>query len=191
MKKRRNDVPDLSAQSEPTKVPDEAEHVQPEVTVVMKARYCATTMQAAIDAGVNGFALTLLAESLGDKGTLVDGGTMFTFPHDHKGRTVWITVTGQRPEVLFPESSRMLDKEDGLGLGLSPREREILDLIDQGDIPKTIADKLCLAKRTVDFHLGNAYAKLGVQTRHNALIVYRTAKQRTLQNIGGDSHVQR
>ena len=50
-------------------------------------------MQEAINCGVNGFAVVLLAESLGDKDKLVDGGVMFAYPFDHKKRPVWIIVT--------------------------------------------------------------------------------------------------
>lgn len=47
---------------------------------------------------------------------------------------------------------------------LSPRERDCLQFIAAGLRPDTIADRLTLAKVTVDMHLTNARKKLGCRT---------------------------
>ena len=72
----------------------------------MKTRKCeinvqfgVMSFQQASDIGVNSFAVQLLAESLGDKDILLEGGILFLFPHDHKGRPVWITVSGEAPVI--------------------------------------------------------------------------------------------
>ena len=49
--------------------------------------------------------------------------------------------------------------------GLSPREREVLRLVAAGDTNKSIAAALVLSVRTVDRHVSNIYAKLGVSSR--------------------------
>jgi DNA-binding NarL/FixJ family response regulator len=55
---------------------------------------------------------------------------------------------------------------------LTPREREILDLLSQGDLCKEIAKKLNLSLRTVHTHLKNIYEKLHVRSRTQAVIKY-------------------
>lgn len=57
---------------------------------------------------------------------------------------------------------------------LTSRELEILNLIFSGKASSEVAELLCVSKRTVDFHLGKAYAKLGVSNRVQA---YRRATE--------------
>ena len=49
--------------------------------------------------------------------------------------------------------------------GLSPRELEVLRLIASGRTNRAIAAELVLSERTVDRHVSNIYAKLGVSSR--------------------------
>ncbi len=54
----------------------------------------------------------------------------------------------------------------GAGLGaLSGRERDIADLVAKGRTNQEIGDELFLAAKTVEGHLTNVFAKLGVTTR--------------------------
>ena len=48
---------------------------------------------------------------------------------------------------------------------LSRREREVVALAAQGESTQAIARHLYLSERTIETHLGNAYAKLGVGSR--------------------------
>lgn len=52
---------------------------------------------------------------------------------------------------------------------LSPRELEVLHLIDQGLSNPEIAERLTLAPSTVKTHINNIYGKLGVQGRVQAI----------------------
>ncbi len=52
---------------------------------------------------------------------------------------------------------------------LSHREIEVLSLILEGQSSKEVANALCCTKRTVDFHLSNAYRKLQVSNRIQAM----------------------
>lgn len=52
---------------------------------------------------------------------------------------------------------------------LSPREQEVFAQLIQGKDNQEIADHLCISERTVRFHLGNIYDKLGVRSRGEAM----------------------
>jgi DNA-binding NarL/FixJ family response regulator len=48
---------------------------------------------------------------------------------------------------------------------LTERELEVLRLVAAGETNKTIATRLVLSERTVDRHVSNIFAKLGVSSR--------------------------
>ena len=48
---------------------------------------------------------------------------------------------------------------------LTPREQEVLRLVAAGDTNRTIAAALVVSERTVDRHVSNIFAKLGVSSR--------------------------
>lgn len=52
---------------------------------------------------------------------------------------------------------------------LTEREREVLELIAGGARPSEIAEKLVLSIKTVKNHLTRVYAKLGVESAHQAV----------------------
>lgn len=60
--------------------------------------------------------------------------------------------------------------------GLSPREREILELLASGFPNKQIADRLGLTDGTVRWHLRHVYEKLHVRSRTEAALKFRTSK---------------
>jgi DNA-binding NarL/FixJ family response regulator len=48
---------------------------------------------------------------------------------------------------------------------LTSRELEILQLVLIGLTNKAIAGEICVSEKTVEFHLGHIYTKIGVRTR--------------------------
>jgi len=52
----------------------------------------------------------------------------------------------------------------------SPREKEVIELLLQGKSNKQMALTLHVANRTVEFHLNNIYAKMGVTSRTEAVL---------------------
>ncbi len=48
---------------------------------------------------------------------------------------------------------------------LSKSEVEVVILVLQGLINREVANKLCVAEKTIKFHLGNAYKKLNISRR--------------------------
>jgi len=59
---------------------------------------------------------------------------------------------------------------------LSPREREILELLAEGHPNKTIADRLGLTDGTVRWHLRHVYDKLHVRSRTEAALKFRSTR---------------
>ena len=74
-----------------------------------------------------------------------------------------------RTRVTLPESSR--------GRGplsrLTPREREVLDLLATGATNKTIATTLFITEKTASVHVSNILAKLDVANRGEAAALAR------------------
>jgi len=59
---------------------------------------------------------------------------------------------------------------------LSPREREILELLAQGYADKEIADQLGVKHGTVRWHLQHVYEKLHVRSRTEAALKFRSSQ---------------
>jgi ATP/maltotriose-dependent transcriptional regulator MalT len=68
-----------------------------------------------------------------------------------------------------PDLARLSGLLDGKGAsrngGLSAREVEVLRLVAGGRTNRDIASELVISERTVDRHVSNIFAKLGVSTR--------------------------
>ena len=62
-----------------------------------------------------------------------------------------------------------------LGLGLTPRQCEVIRLLMRGNGTRTIAQSIGCSEATVRKHLENLYRRLGVQTR-TAAIAYILGK---------------
>ncbi|SDI19077.1 regulatory protein, luxR family [Actinokineospora alba] len=60
--------------------------------------------------------------------------------------------------------------------GLTDREREVATLISRGFLYRAAAKELCVSVKTIEYHIGNAYAKLGIANR--ADLVKRLAAAR-------------
>ncbi len=96
-----------------------------------------------------------------------------------------VRVVGKGEVYLYPTMAQMLVKdylnstqwEEGAGMSLSRREKEILSLIGEGCSTKEIAEKLVISPSTVHSHHSNLMTKLGLNNRRE-LIQY--ARQRGL-----------
>jgi DNA-binding NarL/FixJ family response regulator len=65
----------------------------------------------------------------------------------------------------------------------SEREKDVIKLLLQGKGNKQIALELGISNRTVEFHLSNIYAKLGINTRSEAILKFTESRLR--ESTGG------
>ena len=66
---------------------------------------------------------------------------------------------------------------DNVALSLSPREREIVDLLVLGKSNKEMADQLCLSSDTIKAHLQHIFRKIGVSSRLEAVVFFLTGRR--------------
>ena len=76
-----------------------------------------------------------------------------------------LNVTAGEKDFLFsPKGLEYLKAHLG-EKGLSRRETEVVILVLQGLTNKQVADKLCVAEKTVKFHLTNIYKRMKISRR--------------------------
>ena len=73
------------------------------------------------------------------------------------------------PDMLARLLPRLRRGHQGLGWDLSPRERQVLDLLAQGESKDAIAERLFLSTNTVRNHIQNILTKLGAHSRLEAV----------------------
>jgi DNA-binding NarL/FixJ family response regulator len=113
----------------------------------------------ALAAGATGYLLkqTPRAELLAALRQVHSGGSPMT---SNIARKV-VQSFQQRPQATLPES-----------VELSPREREVLDLLTRGYLYKEIADLLNISLPTVNTYIRRMYEKLHVRSRAQAAAKY-------------------
>jgi DNA-binding NarL/FixJ family response regulator len=96
---------------------------------------------------------------------------------DAAGLQAAVRAVAQGLVVLPPEHARRLvaPRAPGVALAgppaesLTPREREVLELLSQGLPNKLIAQRLQISEHTVKFHISSIFAKLGASSRTDAI----------------------
>ena len=110
---------------------------------------------------------TSAARSLGLRAALPFSAT----PQELAGavRAVHAGLLALHPDALAP--SRVGDAAVEAGAPLTPREREIVELMAEGASNRTIALQLAISRHTVKFHVASILAKLGARSRAEAVAV--------------------
>ena len=77
------------------------------------------------------------------------------------------------PAVTAQVLARLRDgpPEDSVTKRLTPKERQILDLVGEGLTNRQIAERLALAEKTVKNYVSTVLGKLGVESRTQAAII--------------------
>ncbi len=103
-----------------------------------------------------------------------------SFPENEQLRLQYIGKLGPNEFLLrlAKESSVDLPAEFSSELGLTTREGEVLAWLSKGKTNRDIAQILGLSPRTVDKHLEQIYAKLGVENRTAAAAIATNSNRR-------------
>jgi DNA-binding NarL/FixJ family response regulator len=117
---------------------------------------------AAMRAGARGYLLkgTNQADIVRAVHAVAAGGAMFG-PAVAQRVLEFFAGGSAHPAATFPQ--------------LSDREREVLDLLAQGDSNGRIASRLSISEKTVRNHVSNIFAKLAVADRAQAIVRAREA----------------
>ncbi len=115
---------------------------------------------SALEAGASGYLLkrTTEPELIAAIGDLRNGGSPMT------------SAIARKVVQFFHRRSTVRGGSEATPL--SPREREILELLARGYLYKEIADQLKISVPTVNHHIRNMYEKLHVHSRSQAVAKY-------------------
>ncbi|MCP1837240.1 DNA-binding NarL/FixJ family response regulator [Bradyrhizobium sp. USDA 4524] len=106
--------------------------------------------------------------------------TMASFPGNEQLRLQYMGKLGPNEFLLrlAKDTSGDMPAEFSSELGLTTREGEVLSWLSKGKTNRDIAQILGLSPRTVDKHLEQIYAKLGVENRTAAAAIAVNARHR-------------
>src|SRR3954468_5949528 len=107
------------------------------------------------------------------KGKAASKAAMASFPNHEQLRLQYMGKLGANEFLLrlAKETSADTPAEFSSELGLTMREGEVLSWLSKGKTNRDIAQILGLSPRTVDKHLEQVYAKLGVENRTAAAAI--------------------
>jgi DNA-binding NarL/FixJ family response regulator len=100
----------------------------------------------------------------------VDGYVTKTTLTDELPSLIELTAEGQRP-VSPDVAAFLLDIDEDIEAGtpierLTPREREVVNLIARGYSYRETANRLSISVKTLESHMGHIFEKLSVASRH-------------------------
>jgi DNA-binding NarL/FixJ family response regulator len=140
----------------------------PEIPVVVLTTFSTPeTVSEALAAGARGFMLKDAAPSQ----------LVAALRAARSGETMLAPTVSEALVDMAANTSNTRDADS-----LNERELEVLNLLVEGARNREIAERLFIVPRTVEYHLGNIYSKLGVSNRTEAA---RVALERHLVTTSG------
>ena len=114
---------------------------------------------------------------------------MASFPGNEQLRLQYMGKLGPNEFLLrlAKDSGADTPAEFSSELGLTTREGEVLSWLSKGKTNRDIAQILGLSPRTVDKHLEQIYAKLGVENRTAAAAIATNATRRNVTRRPGQA----
>jgi DNA-binding CsgD family transcriptional regulator len=100
----------------------------------------------------------------------LDGENHILLSHE----PAWHRFVSELQHFLSETDELLYSQQDGFG-ELTPRERDVLDLIAQGVSNTQIAECLCISPKTVRNHVTRIFGKLEVGRRAEAIVQAREA----------------
>jgi DNA-binding NarL/FixJ family response regulator len=85
------------------------------------------------------------------------------------GEGLWVGAPGLVKTLMRPQRRGDGPGEESVIESLTPREKEVLQLMAEGLANKQIAMRLSISEHTVKFHLSSLYGKLSVASRTEAV----------------------
>lgn len=167
--------------------------------VVLRSASPARDVRAQVEAGESAPILVVSPES--EEGevvrTLQAGATSYLVDGQFSGTEILAAALGTAagrshlsPTVLAAVVRRLQHPDrttvpTELASTLSRRERQIMDLVAEGHPNSAIARREFIAEKTVRNHLNNIYAKLGVRSRSEAILVWLGRSRPAHRPLGG------
>lgn len=131
----------------------------PQLRILMLTTYeDSDKIVRSLRAGANGYLLK----------KLINMDLLTAIEQVHTGGAPMSAPVAQKVVAYFHDSSSAASELDQL----TPREREILELLSTGCLYKQIGDRLNISFSTVRAHLRNIYEKLHVQSRTEAAVKF-------------------
>ncbi|MEO5708448.1 MAG: AAA family ATPase [Nocardioidaceae bacterium] len=93
----------------------------------------------------------------------------------------------RRHRISLPDG----DPEPVALVHLTPREREVLDLVATGATNRAIGEQLFISEKTVSVHVSNLLAKLGVASRGEAAALVREVVSTSSTNVDSEGALRR
>lgn len=103
----------------------------------------------------------------------IDGGALGFVPKDSSGEQMLVAVrVVLAGGVYLPADMNEVARYTELGpaVSLTPRQREVLKLLIEGQLNKQIADALGITEATVKMHVSGIFKELHVSTRTQAVL---------------------
>lgn len=113
--------------------------------------------------------LTALHGSDDIRAALNAGAASYIFKETASSELVRILRDVHAGKIVVPQDVEALRREQEMSFGLTPREREIVELMAMGLRNKEIADALGISPHTSVAHLKKIFAKLKVHDRTAAV----------------------